>query len=154
MTGTGTAREALIAEAIGDVAQLLARLEALAPVLDDACQALRSASTTLQDELTGFERRMAALTEHAQKRTARHLAARAEDAARLAIDQQGRAMADAARLAFGVEVGAALQRLQATLQPLLEARKHPWRPWLTHSAVAAVAAGASWALNASAALLR
>ena len=146
MTDPATAREALIVEAIGDVAKLLREVEAVAPALDETCQALLLANASLRDELSGFERRMAAITENAKTVTAKHLAARAEEAARRSIDQQSRAMADAARVAFGVELGATMQRLQATLQPLVSRRRRRWETWLTHAAVAAVASGATWAL--------
>lgn len=149
MSDRATAREALIAEAIGDVAKLLREVEAVAPALDETCQALLLANTSLRDELSGFERRMAAITENAKTVTAKHLAARADEAARRSIDQQSRAMADAARVAFGAELGATLQRLQATLQPLIERRVQRWghwETWLTHAAAAALAAGATWAL--------
>ncbi len=146
MTDRATAREALIVEAIGDVAKLLREVEALAPALDQTCQALLLANASLRDELSGFERRMAAITENAKTVTAKHLAARTEEAARRSIDQQSRAMADAARVAFGVELGATMQRLQATLQPLVSRRGRRWETWLTHAAAAAVASGATWAL--------
>ena len=149
MTNPATAREALIAEAIGDVAKLLREVEAVAPALDETCQARLLANASLRDELSGFERRMAAITENAKAVTAKHLAARVDEAARRSIDQQSRAMADAARVAFGAELGATVQRLQATLQPLVERRVRRWgrwETWLTHAAAAAVASGATWAL--------
>jgi hypothetical protein len=146
MTDPATAREALLVEAIGDVAKLLREVEAVAPALDQTCQALLLANAGLRDELSGFERRMAAITENAKTVTAKHLAARTEEAARRSIDQQSRAMADAARVAFGAELGATMQRLQATLQPLMERQGRRWETWLTHAAAAALASGATWAL--------
>lgn len=146
MTEPGTAREALIVEAIGDVAKLLDRVEAVAAAMQEAGGALQQARLDLSEQVADFERRMKATTEFAKTEVVKHIAARTEDAARRSIDQQSRAMADAARLAFGVEVGAAMQRLQATLQPLLE-RRH-WRrdSWLTHAAAAGAAAAATWVL--------
>jgi cell division septum initiation protein DivIVA len=146
MTDPATAREALIVEAIGDVARLLREVEALAPALEEACQALQQANASLRDELAGFESRMASITENAKTQTIKYMAARAEEAARRSIGQQSQAMADAARVAFGVEVGATMQRLQATLQPLIERRGPRWEPWLTHAAAAAVASAATWVL--------
>jgi hypothetical protein len=141
-----TAREALIVEAVGEAAKLIRQVEALAPVLDKMCQALLQADTHLRGTLAGFESRMAAITENAKTQTVKHLATRADEATRRSIDQQGRAMADAARVAFGAELGVTIQRLQTTLQPLLERRERPWERWLTHAAAAAVAAAATWAL--------
>ena len=146
MTDPATAREALIVEAIGEVARLIRDTEALVPLLDETCQALQQANTNLREELAGFERRMAAITENAKTQTVKHLAARADEAARRSIDQQSRAMADAARVAFGAEVGATMQRLQATLRPLIARPERRWERWLTHAAVAAAAAAMTWLL--------
>jgi hypothetical protein len=146
MTAPTTAREALIVEAIGDVARLMRDVEALAPTLDQSCRALEQASSSLRDDLAGFERRIAALTENAKTQAVKYMAARAEEAARRSIDLQSRAMADAARVAFGVELGATMQRLQVALQPLLKQRERRWETWLAHTAAAAAASAATWIL--------
>jgi len=146
MTDPATAREALIVEAIGDVAKLIREVEALAPALDETCQALRQANTSLRDELAGFESRIAAITENAKTQTVKHMAARADEAARRSVDLQSRAMTDAARVAFGAELGATMQRLQATLRPLIERPQRRWERWLTHAAAAAAASAATWFL--------
>ena len=146
MTDPTTAREALIVEAVGEAAKLIRQVEALAPVLDEMCQALLRADTHLRDTLAGFESRMAAITENAKSRTVQHLAARVDEAARRSIEQQGRAMADAARVAFGAELGATMQRLQSALQPLIERPEQRWERWLTHLAAAATASAATWFL--------
>jgi hypothetical protein len=146
MTEPATAREALIVEAIGDVARLMRDVESLAPTIDGASRALHQASARLHEELAGFDNRITAITENAKLQTVKHLAARAEEAAHRSIDQQSRAMADAARVAFGVELGATMQRLHAALQPLIEQRRHRWESWLTHAAAAAMGAAATWAL--------
>jgi hypothetical protein len=146
MSHPSTAREALIIEAIGDVAKLIERVEAVGPVVGESCRALQLASMSLRDDLSGFERRMAAITENAKTQTIKHIAGRTDEAARRSIDQQSRAMADAARVAFGAELGATMQRLQTTLRPLLDWRERPWERWLTHAAAAASASAATWAL--------
>jgi hypothetical protein len=143
-----TAREALIVEAIGDAARLIRQVEALAPVLDETRQALLQASGHLHDTLAGLEGRMATITDNAKTRTVQHLAVRVDEAARRSIEQQSRAMADAARVAFGVEFGATMQRLQSALQPLIERRKRRWEQWLMHAATAAAACAATSALAA------
>jgi hypothetical protein len=150
MTSPTTAREALIAEAIGEVAELVGRVEALMPALDSASHALLEADAQLRDHLSGLERRMAAITEKAKDQTARHIAECADQATRRSMDQQSRAMADAARVAFGAEIGATMQRLHSTLEPLLSPRKHGplWGRWLSHAATAAAASALTWALAA------
>ena len=144
MSNPATAREALLVEAIGDVAKLMHEVEALAPALNDMCAALRQANASLERELAGFEGRMAAITENAKTLTVRHIAARTDEAARRASDQQTRAMADAARIAFGAELGATMQRLQTMLRPLIERQRNRWDTWLTHAAAAGVASVATW----------
>lgn len=149
MTDPTTAREALIAEAVGDAARLLRQLEALAPALDETCEALLRANTCLQDQLTAFEARIATITEVARTRLVQHLAARIDDSARRSFEQQRRSMADAARAALGAELGAELSaRLEAALRHR-QAERHPprWERWLTHAAAAACASALTWSAS-------
>ena len=139
-------REALIAETLGEAGKLIRKVEALAPMLDASRQALLQADDGLRNALAAFEGRMAAITENAKTRTVQHLALRADEATRRSIELQSRAMADAARVAFGAELGATLQRLQSTLQPLIERSQRPWEGWLTHLAAVAAASAATWFL--------
>jgi septal ring factor EnvC (AmiA/AmiB activator) len=146
MNSPATVREALLVEAIGDVAKLLDRIEAVAPVVDKSSEALQGASESLREELADVERRMAALTEHAKSAVARHIATRADEAARRSIEHQSRAMADAARVAFGAEVGAMVKQLQACVQQLVRQQQPRWEPWLTYGAAVLVSATATWGL--------
>ena len=146
MTQPTTAREALIVEALGEAAKLIRQVEALAPVLDESRQALADAHSGLADQLTAFEAQVSALTEKAKVQVVKHILARIDEAARRSIELQGRAMADAARVAFGAELGVMLQRLQSALQALIERPERRWERWLTHAAAAATASAATWAL--------
>jgi len=149
MSDPSTAREALIVEAIGDVAKLLDRLEAVVPAVREACQAVHQAGQDLNEQIRDLDRRMAVTTQSAKNMVVKHIAAHTEDAARRTVDQQSRAMADAARVAFGAELGAAMQRLQGAAQPAVARRAHRWEPWLTHAAAVAAAAAATWVLALS-----
>ncbi len=146
MTQPSTTREALIVEALGEAATLIRQVEALAPALDESRQALADAHSGLARQLAAFEVRVTALTEKAKVQTVKHILARTDEAARRSVELQGRAMADAARVAFGAEIGATLQRLQSALQPLIEQRGRRWEWWLTHAAAAASASAATWVL--------
>jgi hypothetical protein len=148
MTHPSTAREALIVEAIGDVAELVKAVEMSATRLEATCQAFQQARIGLHDELAGFESRLATLTENAKTVTNRYLAARVVEATRRSIDEQSRAMSDAARTAFKAELGPMLQRLQTFLQPLLEQRGRAWRRYVTHAAAAGAGSVATWAIAA------
>ena len=140
MADPSTLREALLADALGEAAELLRRVEQVAPRVEEAVEALSLADSGLRDNLAAFEGRMAAITENAKTKTLQHLAARTDEATRRTIEQQTRAMADAARLAFGAEIGRAVERLQAVLKPLVERAGRGWEQWLTHAAAAAVGA--------------
>lgn len=144
MTHPSTMREALIAEALDDAAKLLRQVEALAPALDQSRQALADAHSGLAGQLAAFEARVTALTERAKVQAVAHVLARTDEAARRSIELQARAMADAARVALGAELGATLQRLQAAAQPRPDAPRRRWEPWLTHAAAAATASAVTW----------
>jgi DNA repair exonuclease SbcCD ATPase subunit len=144
MNHPSTVREALIVEAVGDVAQLLQQVEALSRALTEANQALLQTSQSLQGDATALKRQIVEIAEQAKSQTVKHIVARADEASRRAVELQSRAMADAARVAFGAELGATIERLQATLQPLLRAREPRWEHWLTHLAAAAASAAATW----------
>lgn len=146
MTGPSTAREALIVEAIGEVAQLMDRIEAVAPAMDEARQATRQSSAELARLFLAFESRMAAITENAKTQAVQHIASRTNEMARNTLDTQTRAMEEAARALFRTEVGPALQRLVMPLQDVAERIDHPWQQWLTHAATAVLASALTWAL--------
>lgn len=151
MNGTGSAREALIAEALGEVAALLDRMEAVGPALERSRLALIHASSELAGQVTAFESRMAGITENAKVQAVKHIARRTEEIARGSAEAQTRAMEEAARILFRTEVGPALQRVAMPLQHLADLAHrgaHPWQYWLTHAATAVVASGLSWALAA------
>lgn len=135
-------REALLIEAIGEMVHLIDSVDRLTPELREASGELGRASEGLRGSLTAFETQVLALCEKAKVQAVKHILARTDEAARLSIEQQSRAMADAARVAFGADLGATLQRLQA-----LQTRPaHRWEPWLTHAAAAATASAATWTL--------
>lgn len=142
MTNPNTTREVLIVEALGEAARLIRQVEALAPALDRSRQELADAHSGLSGQLAAFETQVLALTEKVKVVAVKHVLTRTEEAARQSANLQSRAMADAARVAFGADLGATLQRLQS-----LHARPGPrWEPWLTHAAAAATASAATWTL--------
>ena len=148
MIAPGTAREALIAEAIGDVVALLDRLETVAPSMDASRQALVQARLELAIQVVAFEERMTAITENAKVQAVKHIARRTDEAARGLLDMQTRVMEEAARTLFRAEVAPALQQLVRPLQHLASRVGHPWACWLTHAATAALASAVTWALSA------
>lgn len=146
MSALSTTREALIIEALGEAAQLIRQVEALIPAMDASCQALAEAHSGLAGQLATFEARAIALADHVKMQAVKHVAVRTDEVARQSIDQQTRAMADAARVAFGGELGAIVQRLQSTVQMMDQRRPRPWLFWVTHAALAAAASAITWML--------
>ena len=143
MTNPSTTREALIVEALGEAAKLIRQVEALAPTMEQSRQALADAHSGLAGQLAAFQTQVASLTEKAKVHAVKHILARTDEAARRSIELQSRAMADAARVAFGAEIGATLQRLQSAVH---ERRAQRWERWLTHAAAAATASAVTWTL--------
>lgn len=151
MNNLSSAREAFIVEALGEVAVLLDRVEAVARTLDASRLALINANTELAGQVTAFERRMAGITENAKVQAVKHIARRTDEIARGAVETQIRVMEESARMLFRTEVGPALQRVAMPLQHLAELAHRgarPWQHWLTHAATAVVASALTWALAA------
>ena len=146
MSGLGTTREVLIAEAIGDLGRLLDRAEALQQALLESTQALVDARAILAGQLAAFDAHVIALAERAKVIAVRHILAKTEEAARRSVESQTRAMADAAQVLFKTEITPALQRLAMPLQQLVQRVDRPWEQWLTHAATAAVASVLTWTL--------
>lgn len=149
MNGMSSAREALIAETLGEMAAVLDRVEAVIPALDASRLALINASTELAGQVMAFESRMAGITENAKTQAVKHIARRTDEIARASTQAQTRAMEEAARSLFRAEVGPALQRVAIPLQNLADLAHrgaHPWQLWLTHAATAVVASAITWAL--------
>jgi hypothetical protein len=146
-----TTREALMAEAIGDLGRLLDRVEALVPVLDAKHLELAQTSTVLAGQVSGYAKRMEEITENAKLQAVKHMARRADEMARGTVETQTRAMEEAARTVFRNEVGPALQRVTLPLQDVATlARKgaRPWEGWLLHAATAVLSSAISWAMAA------
>lgn len=143
-----TAREALLAEALGEVARVAERLEAVVPALDASREALVQSGALLADQLTAFEARMTAVAENAKVVAVRHIAQRTDELARSSSETQTRAMEKAARAMFRDELGPALHRLAAPLQKLSDRRSAPFEGLLTHAAVAVLSSALSWAVAA------
>lgn len=151
MTEPSTAREALIAEALGDLGRLLDRVEVMAPKLDTSRLELIHTSDELVTKVTAFESRMTDITENAKLQVLKHIARRADEMTQVTLAAQTRAMEDAARTVFRSELSPALQRVALPLQQLAELARRgsqPWEWWLAHAATAAVSAAISWLLAA------
>ncbi|KJA10085.1 hypothetical protein RP29_13065 [Acidovorax temperans] len=151
MSDLVTAREELMAVAIGDLGALLDRIETMAPQLDASRMELLRTSTELGEQVEAYSRRMNEITENAKVQAVRHIARRANEMARGTVDTQTRAMEEAARVVFRNEIGPTLQRVTLPLQEVATmARKgaRPWERWLLHTATAVLSSAISWAMAA------
>ena len=146
-----TAREELMAVAIGQLGELLDRMDTLAPKLDASQLALTLVSSELAEQVAAYETRMADITENAKLQAVKHIARRADEMARGTVEAQTRAMAEAARVVFRNEVGPALQRVALPLQEvaaLAHRGSRPWEGWLLHAATAVLSSAISWGMAA------
>ncbi|PZO09761.1 MAG: hypothetical protein DCF26_23475 [Burkholderiales bacterium] len=143
MNHPGSAREVLIAEALGDLARLLERTEALAPAMRESQQALVDAHAQLADQLAAFDAHVGALTEKAKVQAVKHILARTDEAARQSVQVQTLAMTEAARAIFKEEIGRVLPGRTGPHQP-----QQRWERLLEHAGTAAVASLLTWALAA------
>lgn len=146
MTPPRSAREALLVETLDEVARLIRQVEALVPALDQSRQGLAEVQGALAGQLASFETQLTALTDKAKQQAVQHILARTDDAARRSAEAQARAMSDAARVAFGAEVGAALERLKHLTAHSAASSPRAWERWLTYVAAAAVGAALAWTL--------
>jgi hypothetical protein len=144
MSEPTTAREALIVEALGEVALLLDRVESVTSSIEVVCLGLANASAELDNRLKAFEVGTAAVAQKVQAKAIEHIVRRTAKATTEAIEVQARAMTAVARLAFSAEVDSNLARLTRSLQQVLHRVDRPWELWLTHAATAAVSAAFTW----------
>lgn len=147
MNGTSTAREALIAEALGDLALLLDRLEKVGPKVDETRQALQKSSDSISREIARFAPDMQAFTLHAKLETEKYVNRHVEAAIVSAREEQLRVMQEGARDLFKKEVDPVVRQVSAQLHrlaQLAQPRPNPWMPWLTHGAAFATGTAMTW----------
>lgn len=140
----GNVREALIAEALGDIAVLLERLEAISPALASTTDAVTSAADLLTTRSADAESRFAAFTQHAVTHLSKHLAHRTEELARAAVEVETKALQATGRKIIQEELGPPVQRLVRALNDTAHRRLH-WPSVMMGAATAVVASSAGWA---------
>ena len=144
MSGPSSAREALIVEAIGDVARLIDQAQALTAAMESKQLELVRADAQLSAQLDAFGARIASLSERAKVEVVRHVARQAEELNRRANSAQVAAMRDAAQGLFRSEFQAGFDRLAVLLQLLVDRVNRPWVLWATNAGTALLAATVTW----------
>jgi len=136
MNSPSSAREALIVEALGEMARLLDRVEALTLSADTTRTALESASAQLNRDLASLSTDILIVTQQAKVGVVEHVLKRVNKATSDAMAAQAQAMASAARLAFSEQADSNLARLTKLLGQVVHRVDRPWETWMAHVATA------------------
>ena len=123
-----TTREALVAELLGDLDGLLARVEALPQVIVDAEARLNWTVTSLDAAGDRFRLAITAFTEQARGELTEYLERKAGEVASRTVEEQRSALQDAALSAFRSEASEMAARLGIALS---DAAKEFHRSMLT-----------------------
>ena len=139
------ARETLIAEALGDIARLLDRVEALISALETTRQEMISASTDLTQKVDAVEGRIQAMARNAAIGLVHRLAQQAAQALRTAVVSESRVIADATQRALVDQFDPLLSRLSSLLDERRRFGRH-WETWLTHITTAVISGLLTWSV--------
>jgi len=134
MNGMSNAKEALIAEVLGDMASLIERIEKLGPDMEVSRRELLKASN-LAFQMSGFEGRIAKLSENAVDLCVSQINQKASGVCANTQNTQIAAMQSAAREMFNKEFLPVVNRVVSQLEQLarlFQPDRNPWLPWLTH----------------------
>ena len=135
---TGSVREALIAEAIGDLARLIDRIETLAPQMQQAQSELLRVRAELTGHSNAFRSELATVVDDAKTKTVVYFLRQADQAARDAFDLQRKAMAETAAAIFSAEMVRCRQELLLPLKQIVEDGQ-PKRLWMAYALMALLA---------------
>lgn len=133
MNRPSTAKEALIAEALGDLDLLLKRLEAVVPLVDSTRKTLIKSSETISREIATFAPHMKEFTDYAKIQTAKQIDRSVVEVTQRAKEAQLQSMQEAAREMFKKEVDPVVRQVLAQLQQIAQQRDHPFDRWATYA---------------------
>lgn len=145
---TTTAREALIAEIIGDLWRLLDRIDPLLVAMEEATDKLANAKADFDAGSSKFQEQVGVVTQRAKGAIVQHVERRTHEIAAQSNEAQTQAMRKAARLLFDNEVRPTLLGLTEALRQMVDRAQRPWDAWLTHSATALVSSILVWGASA------
>ncbi len=143
MNGPRTAREALIAEVLGDLDGLLTRVEALPAMVAGAEGRLSGTVAALDEAGDKYRLAVTAFTEQAKADLSEYLDLKTAHAAELAaktIEEQRAALQEAARVAFRSEASDKAASLGVALgEAAKEFRRSMWSRMMEHAVTALIA---------------
>jgi ABC-type transporter Mla subunit MlaD len=140
MHRSSTAREALVAELIGDLATLIERVDTLTPAIDDARLKMTTAAHELAAGVAPFRAHMVDIAAQTQKTSVQYILSRTNETAAKLLEVQTQAMTTSARAIVDKEVGPPLRELATNLEQLVASTHRPWDVWALHAATAMVSA--------------
>ena len=145
MTGPRTTREALIAELLGDVDGLLARVEALPAMVTAAEDKMTGTAKALEDAGDKYRLAVTAFTEQAKADLSEYLDMKTGQAGLVAaktVEEQRAALQEAARLAFRSEASDKAASLGVVLsEAAKDFRRSMWTRMIEHAVTALIASG-------------
>ena len=123
------------------MAQLLDRIDTLAPAIDNARLEMTAAVHELAASVGPFRAHMGEIAEQTKRTSVQNIQSYTKYAAAMLLEAQTKAMTDSARAMFDTEVGPPLRRLAWELEQLARHVRRPWwEDWITFGATAMVSA--------------
>ena len=142
MNSPRTAREALIAEMLGDLDLLLARVEALPALVASAEERLTNTVTVLDNAGDKYRMAITAFTEQAKTELAEYLDRKTIEVSSKTVDEQRAAIQEAARAAFRSEASDKAANLSLVLgEAAKEFRRSMWSRLMEHTITALISSG-------------
>ena len=129
-----TAKEALLAEALGEMASLIERVEAVVPHVDESRKALILTGEVLSRKIANIEPEMKEFTGQAKQVTAKYIDRYLAEVTTKARETQTKAMQEAAHELFRKEFDPLVHRVVAHLQQLAQKQTTTWSKLVTHAA--------------------
>jgi hypothetical protein len=118
-----TVREELVVAMFDDAADIVKRLELLAPLMDDARSSLAFAAQDLAAQAKPFKDRMHQIAADEQYRARHYVREHVEQTSRVCQEQQAEALKNAGRAVLKEEVGTTLHELVASLRDIVKGSK-------------------------------
>ncbi|MDC6409540.1 hypothetical protein LOD50_10450 [Xylella fastidiosa subsp. multiplex] len=145
MTSPRTTREALMAELLGDVDKLLARVEALPVMVAAAEEKMTSTAKALEDAGDKYRMAVTAFTEQAKTDLSEYLDMKSDQAGLIAtktVEEQRATLQEAALLAFQSEASDKAASLSLVLSKAAkDFRRSMWTRLIEHAVIALVTSG-------------
>ena len=142
MNSPRTAREALIAEMLGDLDLLLTRVEALPSLFANTEERLTSTVTALDNAGDKYRMAITAFTEQAKTELAEYLDLKTIEVSSKTVEEQRAAIQEAARVAFRSEASDKAANLCLVLgEAAKEFRCSMWIRLMEHAITALISSG-------------